>query len=71
MIKLWSESTSGSGTIWKGPYLLHKTIFAQNGLRNFRLEVHKILVLLCRYLLYAVILKILKFQSQFSHERCV
>ena len=46
MIK--SEITFGSSTTCLGPYLLHKTIFTQNGfLRNFRLEVIKILVLLC------------------------
>ena len=53
MVKLWSEITSDSSTIW--PYFLHRTIFTQNGLWNFRLEVLKILVLSCGFLLYHII----------------
>ena len=49
MIKLSSEIISGSSTICQG---LQKTVFTQNWLLNFRLEVLKILVLVCRFLLY-------------------
>ena len=31
MIKLWSEITSGSSTIWQESYLLHKTILLKKG----------------------------------------
>ena len=51
MIKLSSEITSGSSTICEGSYLLQKIVFTQNGLLNFRLEVLKILVFVCGFLL--------------------
>ena len=50
--------------------LLYKTIFTQNGLGNFRLEVVKILVLLCRQFTVCTD-TILKFQSKFSRDRSV
>ena len=73
MIKLWSEITSGSSTICYGPYLLHKTIFPQNGLRNFRLQPRllKFWFFYAGSLLCALILTVLKFQSKFSHDRSV
>ena len=39
---VWSEITFGSNTIWQGPYLVYRSIFTQNGRRNFTLEIIEI-----------------------------